>query len=268
MISKTVTQTQRFLQMPLEAQALYFHLIQNTDDDGIVEAFPVTRMIGASEDTIKLLQAKEFIRLLNEEMVYFVIDFHEQNSIQKHHYKPSRYQSLLTAEEIAQNPRITGDLKPVNEMLTESYPNISKVNLIQDNLEYIVGQNPTTEPSSDFIFPNWITEESISKLKKCNPNNYKIYVPIQYLNQQTNSKYKFIERNAKLVKARYADGYTLEDFKQVIDNKVAEWGNSTEWSKYLRPETLFNVGKFESYLNQKNTAPNQSTPSHFPEVPF
>ena len=47
MISKTVTQTQRFLRLPLEAQALYFHLIQNSDDDGVVEAFPVVRMIGA-----------------------------------------------------------------------------------------------------------------------------------------------------------------------------------------------------------------------------
>ena len=46
MISKTVTQTQRFLRLPLEAQALYFHLIQNSDDDGVVEAFPVVRMIG------------------------------------------------------------------------------------------------------------------------------------------------------------------------------------------------------------------------------
>ena len=69
MMSKTVTQTQRFLQMPLEAQALYFHLLQSTDDDGIVEAFPIVRMIGASEDSLKLLQAKEFIKLLNSEMV-------------------------------------------------------------------------------------------------------------------------------------------------------------------------------------------------------
>lgn len=78
MISKTVTQTQRFLQMPLEAQALYFHLIQNSDDDGIVEAFPVVRMIGASEDGLKLLHAKSFVTPLNHEMVYFITDFHEQ----------------------------------------------------------------------------------------------------------------------------------------------------------------------------------------------
>ena len=62
MISKTITQTQRFLMLPLEAQALYFHLIQNSDDDGIVEDFPVVRMIGVSEDNLRLLIIKVFLR--------------------------------------------------------------------------------------------------------------------------------------------------------------------------------------------------------------
>ena len=143
MMSKTVTLTQRFLQMPLEAQALYFHLLQSTDDDGIVEAFPIVRMIGASDDSLKLLQAKEFIKLLNSEMVYFVTDFFEQNSIQKHHYKPSRHQSLLGYEEILKNPRISkdfesdksviqGSYQDVSKRLSESYPKISKDKVSKD----------------------------------------------------------------------------------------------------------------------------------------
>ena len=95
MISKTITQTQRFLMLPLEAQALYFHLIQNSDDDGIVEAFPVVRMIGVSEDNLRLLIIKDFIRPLNDEMVYFIVDFHEQNTIKKDRYKKSIYHELL-----------------------------------------------------------------------------------------------------------------------------------------------------------------------------
>ncbi|HEL1699403.1 TPA: DnaD domain protein [Streptococcus suis] len=95
MISKTVTQTQRFLQMPLEAQALYFHLIQNSDDDGVVEAFPVVRMIGVSEDSLGLLIVKDFIRPLNEEMVYFITDFHEQNKVRADRKVNSVYIDLL-----------------------------------------------------------------------------------------------------------------------------------------------------------------------------
>ena len=95
MISKTVTQTQRFLRLPLEAQALYFHLIQNSDDDGVVEAFPVVRMIGVSEDSLGLLIVKDFIRPLNDEMVYFIVDFHEQNKVRADRKINSVYVDLL-----------------------------------------------------------------------------------------------------------------------------------------------------------------------------
>lgn len=164
MISKTVTQTQRFLRLPLEAQALYFHLIQNSDDDGVVEGFPVLRMIGASEDSLGLLVVKKFVKPLNDEMVYFVIDFHEQNTIQKHHYKPSRYQELLSEEEIQKNPRISTSLEAesieksegyqnVNKGLSESYPNISKVKLSKDNISQLKSveenDNQTPTPTAD-----------------------------------------------------------------------------------------------------------------------
>lgn len=95
MISKTVTQTQKFLRLPLETQALYFHLIQNADDDGVVEAFPVVRMIGSSEDSLGLLVIKQFIKPLNDEMVYFLTDFREQNTIRRDRYTPSVYKDLL-----------------------------------------------------------------------------------------------------------------------------------------------------------------------------
>ena len=74
---------------------------------------------------------------------------------------------------------------------------------------------------------------------------------IDYLNTKTDSKYKSSTKKTKdLIKARYNEGFTLEDFKQVIDNKTAEWLNDPNMNKYLRPETLFG-NKFESYLNQK-----------------
>ncbi len=79
MVSKTIMQTQKFLRLPLETQALYVHLVINSDDDGIVEAFPVVRMIGASEDSLGLLVIKQFIKPLNQDMVYFITDFNEQN---------------------------------------------------------------------------------------------------------------------------------------------------------------------------------------------
>ena len=52
------------------------------------------------------------------------------------------------------------------------------------------------------------------------------------------------------IKARLNEGFKLEDFKIVIDNKCSEWLNDKKMNQYLRPDTLFGT-KFESYLNQK-----------------
>jgi hypothetical protein len=49
------------------------------------------------------------------------------------------------------------------------------------------------------------------------------------------------------VRARVRDGFTLEDFKAVIDAKVSQWGDDEKMAEYLRPETLFGT-KFEGYL--------------------
>jgi uncharacterized phage protein (TIGR02220 family) len=73
---------------------------------------------------------------------------------------------------------------------------------------------------------------------------------IEYLNEQAETQYRTSSTKTKtLIKARQSDGFTLDDFKKVIDNKVTEWKGS-EMAKYIRPETLFGT-KFESYLNQK-----------------
>ena len=52
------------------------------------------------------------------------------------------------------------------------------------------------------------------------------------------------------MKARYREGYKLDDFKKVIDLKVKEWLNDPHWHKYLRPSTLFNATNFENYLEE------------------
>ena len=72
---------------------------------------------------------------------------------------------------------------------------------------------------------------------------------ITYLNEVLSTKYK---HNADYIKkhinARISEGYTLEDFKTVIDKKYRSW-SGTEMAKFLRPETLFGT-KFASYLNE------------------
>ena len=81
MFSLRIVNSAKFLQMSEGAQLLYFHLAMRADDDGIVEAYPVTRLLGAQPDNFKLLVGRGFIRQLNEDQVSLVIDWNEHNTI-------------------------------------------------------------------------------------------------------------------------------------------------------------------------------------------
>ena len=59
------------------------------------------------------------------------------------------------------------------------------------------------------------------------------------------------KKTISLIKARFNEGFNIDDFKTVIDKKIKSWAG-TEWEKFIRPETLFGT-KFESYLNEKIT---------------
>lgn len=88
---------------------------------------------------------------------------------------------------------------------------------------------------------------------------------VEYLNLKAGTKYKSSSKNTtKHIKARINDGYTLEDFKTVIDKKCSEWLN-TDMEKYLCPETLFG-SKFEKYLNQKIIHKNIGIPASTQET--
>lgn len=73
---------------------------------------------------------------------------------------------------------------------------------------------------------------------------------IIYLNKKSGKKFGFKSSATKrIIRARFNEGHSLEDFKKVIDTKTQEWNNDLEMNKFIRPITLFG-NKFESYLNQ------------------
>lgn len=72
---------------------------------------------------------------------------------------------------------------------------------------------------------------------------------IEYLNQKLGTAFKpNAAKNRTLINARLKEGYTVDDFKKVIDNQIANWGSNPKMVRYLRPETLFGT-KFDGYLN-------------------
>ena len=84
---------------------------------------------------------------------------------------------------------------------------------------------------------------------------------IDYLNEKAGKKFKVNDKTKAHINARVNDGYTLADFRAVIEKKVAEW-RGTEMDKFLRPETLFGT-KFEGYLNQNETVRKKAKSTGF-----
>ena len=95
MFSKTIIASARFLRMPPTSRLLYYDLGMYADDDGIVEAFSVMRMTQATDDDLKVLMAKGFVKVLNDEQVTLIVDWNENNYIPKDRYHPSIYKGLV-----------------------------------------------------------------------------------------------------------------------------------------------------------------------------
>lgn len=77
-----------------------------------------------------------------------------------------------------------------------------------------------------------------------------IKVIVEYLNNKIGAHYKPNGKKMKeLIRARMNEGYTVKDFKTVIDKKFKSWGNDPKMSLYLRPSTLFGT-RFGEYLNE------------------
>lgn len=100
------------------------------------------------------------------------------------------------------------------------------------------------------------TEEELELEEELDIDKEKEYIPfseiISYLNDKTGKNYRASTNKTKTcIKARWNEGFKLDDFKKVIDTKTTEWKNDSKMSQYLRPETLFG-NKFEGYLNQQS----------------
>lgn len=137
----------------------------------------------------------------------------------------------------------------------------------------------TKNGSKNIYYLQDIDFRSDKDSKDKNENNIEIVPPkemsnripyqkiIDYLNEKTGKNYRYQSKNnQQLIRARFKEGYSLDDFYKVIDIKTKEWKNNTEMVGYLRPKTLFS-GNFDTYLNQEIPNDNQNAGgSYFEQV--
>ncbi len=207
-------------------------------DDGAIYMRDIQNFVGSSSSEAdrkrayrhKIKEEKE--RLENNNFEQDLLDFSENLSEESGtNVRTNVHQRIENRDKSLENRE-------------ESIPNLD----INKNLDSNTNKENILSGTPDFVFPKWLNKKSIKEIQKGNPKNYEQRIPIAYLNQILNKNYKFVDKNTKLVNARIKEGYTIDDFKTVIDKKVSEWQNG-DMAKYLRPETLFGT-KFDGYLNQ------------------
>lgn len=231
MFSRKITESDQFLDMPMSSQSLYFHINMQADDDGFVgNVKTIKRMIGASDDDLKLLINKQFLIPFDTGIVV-IRDWKIHNYIQKDRYTETFYKHEKAMLETTNNKQYqvmdTKCIQDVSSMDTQ-------VRLGKDRLELEIDKELEKDILSGKAEPHIPFQEVV-----------------EYLNEKAETKYRHTGKKTQtLIKAKCSEGFSLDDFKKVIDIKVSEWLDDKSMNKYLRPETLFGT-KFESYLNQK-----------------
>lgn len=86
---------------------------------------------------------------------------------------------------------------------------------------------------------------------------------INHFNSVTGQKLKASAKShSENISARLSEGHSVDDLKMVIDSKYKEWVNDSKMAQYIRPSTLFQVGKFNGYLQQAKSTPVQKSSLH------
>lgn len=157
MFTQKIVDSDAFLDMPLSTQSLYFHLNMRADDDGFVNnPKKIQRMIGASEDDLKLLLVKRFI-LGFENGVVVIKHWRMHNLLRKDRYNPTQYVEEMATLSLNDNGSYT-EKSSVDALATTWQPSgnqvatqdsIGKVSVVEDS---IVEEN-TPQKRKRFVPP-------------------------------------------------------------------------------------------------------------------
>ena len=214
-------------------------------DEMLAKKFSMS--IGTVQRAMEILQKLNMISV--EENIYMVSNW-------------AKYQSATDLDRIREKGRLRAQKyrdKVKQKRIAESKESGKKDerNVTHHVIRDVICSNSYS--SSSFSVDNISDVEHLDNIKNKDKNKDNIYIYnikeiVEYLNEKTKSSYKYTtSATQKSIKARLTDGFTVDDFKKVIDVKSKQWLNS-DMEKYLRPQTLFSPSKFESYLAEANRA--------------
>jgi len=198
MFNKNITNSSKFLKMPMTSRLLYYDLGMNADDDGFVEHFMVLRMTGATQQDLGVLEINGLVKVFDENVLW-IKDWKENNYIQKDRYQPSKYLQVYELDTICIQDVSTG-----KDRLELGKDSIDKNSLDTTTIYEYVEQNfgrPLSPAEADKI-ESW--------LLSYDPSIIKYAVEVATLNNKRTFNYV----NGILKNWKSCNYKTLEEIKE------------------------------------------------------
>ena len=268
MFTKKIIDSDAFLDMPLSTQSLYFHLNMRADDDGFLNnPKKIQRMIGASEDDLKLLIAKRFV-LAFENGVIVIKHWRMHNLIRKDRYNQTQYVEQLEELTIKNDGSYTE--KPLLIDMTPTWQPVDNQTGNQAQPQVRLGKNSIVKDSidnmgdSDESQPLYIEPSSNKKRKLFKPPT------IEEVQEYC------CERKNNVNAEAFVDFYESKGW-MVGKNKMKDWkaavrtwerGNNSGTKQQPKKQNGYNTAPKRQYdyeamermmANQQNPPPTMAT---------
>lgn len=157
MFAKTIIDSDAFLDMPMSAQALYFHLAMRADDEGFVNSpKKIQRMVGAGDDDARLLITKNFLIPFDSGVVV-IKHWRIHNYIQNDRFKPTAYRDERSLLTIKENGAYTVDTECIQDVSSSETQvsigkvSIDKVSLVEDRKGDSKGKTKFSPPTLEDV---------------------------------------------------------------------------------------------------------------------
>lgn len=215
MFASQIVESDAFTDMPISAQALYFHMGMNADDDGFINnAKKVIAIIGASTGDLSILIDKRFI-LAFPSGVYVIKHWRMANTIQKDRYHPTAYEDEMSSLVIKENKAYTEKESLTNKVSESSETSLSKA-CFQGSGKPVSKVSESSETQLDKL-------DQLDKLEEINmeatKNTRKRFIPptLDEVREYCES------RNSSVDPVKFFDYYSAGNWKDSKGDSVKNW---------------------------------------------
>ena len=238
MFSKKITDSDKFLDLPLSAQALYFHLNMHGDDDGFVDnTKTIKRMLGASDGDLRLLMDQNFI-IPFESGVVVIKDWRIHNYIPKDRYKQTIYLDDFKRLTTAGNGAYTECIHSVYSLDTQI--SIDKISIDKNSISSSIEQleaNTADETIFDYY------QSRIGALDGYQVEKLQGYLSDDHLEQELVKR--AIDRAADNGKRNF--GYINAILKNWVQNDIRTIAQQDEEQRSFADSKAKKSGTFERH---------------------